>query len=382
MSDRRIRILQVSTSLAGGAGLYAYQLTRHLDPARFNVTLAFGPGYPLDAVVEREQLPHLKLHWTRHLDPLAVLRGAWDLAAILRRGSYDIVHAHCSLAGAVGRVLARWRAVPHIVFSIHAFASRGYQPRWRQRLYVGMERFLDTYTDVYFASTQAMKNLAVAKLITVPERVHVVAPGIDVRPAPDAAARSRARDALGLAEGEFAIATAGRLEAQKGVIYLLRAFARLGSEAPAARLLVFGDGPLSDELRAEAAWLGIAKSARFFGWRTDLDRLLPGCDVFCLPSLWESFGYVLLDAMVAGVPIVATDVEGIPEVTGNGECALLVPPADEGALAAALIALLKDGAQRAALAEAGRQRLEREYTLTRMIGRFEDLYGELAAAVP
>lgn len=382
MNGRRIRVLQVITSLAGGAGFYAYQLTRHLDPSRFDVKLVFGPGYPLDEVVEREHLPHTKLAWTRRLDPLATLRGTYQLAQILRRQRFDIVHTHCSLAGAVGRVLARWFKVPYVLFSVHAFASHDYQPAWRKRLFLMVERSLDRYTDRYLAATHVVKQQVVAKRISTADRVSVVPLGIEVSVLSSGVERLRARARLGLAHDALAVATAGRFEQQKGLIYLLRAFLRVHAALPGARLVIFGDGPLYPRLRAEADCLGLGRTVVFAGWRTDLDVLLRGCDIFCLPSLWESFGYVLLEAMAARLPIVATRVEGIPEVTGEGQCALLVPPADEGALAAALIALLKDGAQRAALAEAGRQRLEREYTLARMIGRIEDLYQELASAVP
>lgn len=382
MKKRRIRILQVITSLAGGAGLHAYQLARHLDPARFDVKIVFGAGYPLDEVVEREHLPHAKLAWTRRLNPLATLRGACELAQILRKERFDIVHTHCSLAGAVGRVLARHVNAPRVLFTVQAFASRDYQPSWRKRLLLMIERWLDRYTDYYLVSTNFTKQQIVDKRIGTADRVRIVPFGIDVPAVPSSATRRRARASLGLADHELAVAMAGRLEQQKGVIYLLRAFVRVRAAVPVARLVIFGDGPLLSELRAESSRLGLDGTVTFAGWRTDVEALLPGFDVFCLPSLWESFGYVLLEAMAANVPIVATRVEGIPEVTGAGECALLVPPADEDALAAALIALLADGAQRAVFAAAGRARVEHEYTLTRMIGRFENLYAELAAASP
>lgn len=382
MKGRRIRVLQVITSLAGGAGLYAYQLTRHLDPGRFDVKLVFGPGYPLDAVVEQERLPHAKLAWTRRLNPLAILRGTYELAQILRMQRFDIVHTHCSLAGAVGRVLARRFKVPYVLFSVHAFASRDYQPAWRKRLFLMIERRLDRYTDRYLATTNVVKQQIVAKRISTADRVSVVPLGIDIPLLPSGAQRLRARASLGLEDNALMVATAGRLERQKGLIYLLRAFADVHAALPAARLVIFGDGRLYPALRTESSRLGLDHVVVFAGWRTDLDVLLSGCDVFCLPSLWETFGYVLLEAMAARLPIVATRVDGIPEVTGDGQCALLVPPANEGALAAALIALLKDGAQRAMLAELGRQRLEREYTLARMIGRVEGIYQELAAMAP
>ena len=132
MTARRIRILLVTTSMAGGAGLYAYQLARDLDRTRFDLRLAFGPGYPLDRAVAGENLPHHILGWSRNLNPIRTVAGTVDLVQLLRREPVDILHAQCSLAGAIGRPLGRLFRVPHVVFTCHAFASRDYQPAWRQ----------------------------------------------------------------------------------------------------------------------------------------------------------------------------------------------------------------------------------------------------------
>jgi glycosyltransferase involved in cell wall biosynthesis len=377
----RIRVLQVITSLAGGAGLNVYQLARHLDPDRFDVKTVFGTGYPLDAVVEREALPHVKLPWKRYRVGLrSTFAGTLELSRILRRERFDIVHTHCSLAGAVGRVLARLFRVPHVLYTVHVFASREYQPAWRKRVLLMIERGLDRCTDLYLVTTQVVKREIVDKRISSAERVSVVPLGIDIAAAPTSEQRVCARALLGLAQDALVVATAGRLEEQKGNVYLLRSFAKVLEEFSPARLVIFGDGPLDAELRAEAGRLGVGHAVLFAGWRTDLDQLLCAADIFCLASLWETFGYVLLEAMAARLPIVASRVEGIPEVTNGEECALLVPPADVGALAAALNGLLRDAPRRAAMAERGRRRLEREYALPRMIARMEDIYLELAGA--
>ena len=121
MSDR-LRILHVITSLAGGAGAYVYDLAKHTDPARFDVQLAFGPGYPLDNAVRRSGIQHHELSWKRSLDPIATLRGARDVSRLIRNCQPDILHVHCSLAGVVGRVLGRWHKVPNILFTVHVLA--------------------------------------------------------------------------------------------------------------------------------------------------------------------------------------------------------------------------------------------------------------------
>lgn len=376
----RVRVLQVITSLAGGAGQYACDLARHLDARHFQVDLAYGPGYPLDEAVCAEQLPHVLLGWGRRAWPGAVLRGARDLARLMREQRYDVVHAHCSIAGAVGRVLARRQRGTRVVFTMHAFASRDFQPAWRKRVLLGVERALDRCTDHYVATTERVKRQIVDKRIAASERISVVPLGIPLPPLPVLEQRLRARRLLGVREDEVLIGTAGRLETQKGVAYLVRAFAQLHAALPATRLAIFGDGPLRPALAAEVRRLGLERAVLFAGWRDDMAAIMCALDVFCLASLWETFGYVLLEAMAAGVPVVATDVDGIPEVTDGGRCAALVPPADAQALAAALSGLIADAGRRAGLAAAGRARVEREFALPRMIAGMEALYETLTAA--
>jgi glycosyltransferase involved in cell wall biosynthesis len=375
-----IRVLQVITSLAGGAGLHAYQLARDLDRTRFDARLVFGAGYPLDARVSREQLPHDVVSWRRSPNPLAAAAGAAELAAVLRRHRPQIVHAHCSLAGVVARLLARCARVPIVLFTVHAFASRDHQPAWRRRLLLAAERAMDRWTDHYCVTTQTYGQQVVARGIAERRKISVIPLGIDVPAPPSPGSRASARERLGLAPGELAIGAAGRFEPQKGMLYVIRALPRVRAASPSARLLLFGDGPLRAQLEREARMLGCASAVRFLGWRDDLASLLPGLDAFCVPSLWESFSYAVLEALAARVPVVASRADALPEVLGHGRRGVLVPPADPEALAQALIALLGDDARRRELAGRGRRHVERELDVETMVQRHAQLYAALVAA--
>ncbi len=382
MSGGRIRVLQVITSLAGGAGLHAYQLAGHLDPARFDVHLAYGSGYPLDACVEEEGLSHTILGWRRSPNPVASARGLADVSRLVRATRPQIMHMHCSIAGIMGRWVAAREGVPHIIFSVHALTSRDHQPSWRKRLFLQIERGMDRYTDRYCVFTQNLKDQLVQRRIARPEKIQVVPHGIEIGDPPSPEVRRRARESLGLSEGDLAVATAGRLEPQKGLTYLVRAFQGVQARVPEARLLVFGDGPLRGSLEAEVRARGLGERVRFLGWRDNMRALLAGVDLFCLASLWETFGYVLLEAMSAEVPIVATDVDGIPEVVGDSTVGLLVPPADPDALGAAIGSLLAEPVRRRNMGQAGRKRAETLFRLARMIERYETLYTDLHVGEP
>ena len=378
MTAGRVRVLQLITSLAGGAGWHVYQLARHLDPSRFEVSVAFGPGYPLDERFKEEGLPHHILHWTRGLNPVSTLHGAWDVHRLLKRERFDVVHVHCSLAGALGRVAATTCRVPNVLFSVHAFASRDYQPRMTQRLFLAVERAMDRHTDKYCVFTDVIGRQVVAKGISSPGKIVVIPHGMDIPPAPSEADRHAARARLGLGDDELAVGTSGRLEKQKGIVYQIRAFRTVADRNPRARLLILGDGPLRHSLEDESRKLGLQKVVRFLGWRDDLPEILSGLDVFCLSSLWETFGYSTLEAMAMALPIVATNVDSTPEVIGGESCGLLVKPESPEALAEAIVSILEDPGRRKSMAEGARRRAETEFTLRRMISRYEELYESLA----
>jgi glycosyltransferase involved in cell wall biosynthesis len=375
----RIRVLQVITTLAGGAGEHALALAEGLTPARFDARLVFGRGYPLDQRVAERQLPHDTVSWTRGLAPLATARGAAELAALVRRHRPHIVHAHCSLAGVLARLVARSAGV-RTLFTVHAFASREHQPGWRRRLFLSVERAMDAFTDHYCVATRTYGERVVELGIGTADKISVIPLGIALPAAPSPAQRSAARRRLGLAPEQRAIAAAGRLELQKGLVYLLRALPRVRAALPAARLLIFGDGPLRGELEREARASGHGDAISFLGWREDWAELLPGVDAFCVPSLWESFCYAALQALAAAVPVVATRCDALPEVLRQGRCAVLVPPADARSLADALIALLPDETWRRELGSAGRRHAEEHFDVQRMLRSHEQLYLRLARA--
>jgi glycosyltransferase involved in cell wall biosynthesis len=168
-----------------------------------------------------------------------------------------------------------------------------------------------------------------------------------------------------------------RLIEQKGVTYALQAFARVADRFPAARLIIAGDGVLRGQLEAEADSLGIGGRVHWLGWRPDSAAVLASLDVLLMPSLWEGFGLVMLEAMAAHLPIIGSRVSAIPEVVVDGETGLLVPPADVSALAAALSRLLEDEPLRRAMGERGAERLAAHFSTAAMIDATIGLYQAL-----
>jgi len=155
---------------------------------------------------------------------------------------------------------------------------------------------------------------------------------------------------------------------------------KIVQQFPSTRLLLVGEGPLRGDLQRLTKALDLERHVIFTGLRTDVPRLLQAVDVFVLPSLWEGFGLVLLEAMVAGRPIVASSVGAIPEIVLDAETGLLVPPRQPDSLAGAILALLENPAWAARMGAAGRKRVEAKFSLDTIVAQWDALYEDLLAS--
>jgi glycosyltransferase involved in cell wall biosynthesis len=205
-----------------------------------------------------------------------------------------------------------------------------------------------------------------------------VANGIRARgPGPG---RRAAREALGLDQEQPVVMTIGRLNVMKGHVHLLDAVPGLLERFPDVAVVVAGRGHLQEQLQAQADALGVSGAVRLLGQRSDARMLLDAADVFVLPSRHEGMPLVLLEAMDAGLPVVATRVIGSAEVVAEGETGLLVRPRDPAALGQALATLLADPALRERFGLAGRQRFVAGFTAERMTRDTVAVYERVLAA--
>lgn len=381
MSGDRVRVLHVITRLdRGGSADNTLLTAARLDPARFASSIAVGPtreagGTAWDEARERGvqfvEVPHL----VRPVSPLADLRAARELVAAMRAGQYDIVHTHTSKAGIIGRLAAGRVRVPAVVHTPHGHVFTGYHGRLRTRLYIMAERWASRRTDRLIALTGREVQDHLALGIGSPEQFRVIHSGVDFTPFDvDSTGGAPVREELGIPAGALVIGTLGRLTAVKGQADLLAAFAAL--DLPQARLLLVGDGEERPNLEAQARLLGLEGRVVFAGWRQDVHRVLRAMDLFALPSLNEGMGKALVEAMYAGLPVVATAVGGIPELVAPGHTGVLVRPRAPAELAAALASLAVDREARERLGREARLRAT-GYSVTGMMSAIEKVYDEL-----
>jgi len=329
------------------------------------------PGNPVSEVVDRAAalgVPVERIPIRRHLDPGLGRR----LVARLRDVRPDLVHTHLIHADLYGIPAARRAGVRAVI------SSRHNDDRFRRWPPVrALSRWLWRQTDAGIAISEAIRRFAIAVEGVPPAKIHTVHYGLDpasVRAAPGARARLRA--ALDLPPDTPLIGSVCRLIAQKGLDDALSGFARAAGDFPAAHYVIAGEGPLRAALEAQAARLGLAGRTHFLGWRSDAAEVLAALDVLLAPSRWEGFGLVFLEAMALGVPVISTQVSAIPEVVADGKTGWLVPPGDPPAIAGALRTALGDPAERARRAEAGRQRLDAQFTVEAMVDRTLAVYQE------
>lgn len=182
----------------------------------------------------------------------------------------------------------------------------------------------------------------------------------------------------GRTPSEVLLSTVGRLDEQKGQDVLIEAMARL-KNAHQVRCVIMGEGPARARLEALIRQLNVRDVIRLWGERDDASAWLAACDIFVLPSLWEGLPNALLEAMALGLPAVASNVDGVPEIVTRGRDGLLVEPKDPAALAGAIAQLVVDAPMRSALGQAARARIQERFSLPAMIANYEGAYRRVLA---
>lgn len=353
MTSAQPTILHVETGmhLYGGALQVCY-LLRGLAAAGWRSVLVCSEGSVIAqaAAAFVTQVHAVPMHGDLDLKFIGRLR------RIIHTEAPDLIHLHSRRgADVLGGIAARLEKIPAVL------SRRVDNPEAQWAVWIKYRLF-----DKVITISQGIREVLLAEGVP-PERVTCVHSAVDTeryRPGGD---RAWLDQALGLAPGDKAIGVVAQLIPRKGHRYLLGAVPRILEACSDARFLLFGKGPLEEELRTQIAAAGLQERVRLMGFRDDLDRVLPCLDLVVHPAEMEGLGVSLLQAAAAGVPLIGTAVGGIPEVVRHEESGLLIPPADEAALADAVIALLHNPERARALGRAGRALVEREFSASSMV---------------
>jgi glycosyltransferase involved in cell wall biosynthesis len=365
-----LKVLQLIPTLdRAGAEKQMVLLATGLPRDRFAVEVAtLTRSGPLEAELRAAGVPVTHFRKRHKADPLVLAR----LSRFLGAGRFDVVQTWIFAANTYGRLAARRARVPVVLTSEMAADV------WKSRWQLALDRKLARGTDAVVGNSQAVVDfyraagIPDAKLVRIDSGIPLASP-----PAIDPAAT---RAALGVAPDAKVLLFAGRLAPQKAVDDLIAALDLLQHVRPGVVTWIAGDGPERPRLEGLARAFDLGGRVRFLGHREDVPALLAAADALVLPSRFEGLPNVVLEAMAAGKPVVATAAPGTAELVVDGETGRLVPVGVPRELARALRAVVDDPALAARLGAGGRRRVEAHYDAAAMIAAYADLYDRLARA--
>jgi glycosyltransferase involved in cell wall biosynthesis len=391
-----IRVIHIITRLdMGGSAQEALFTASNVDLQRYKTTLIKGSTW--ESVMTSAELQvinqQLSIASRRGIEiinlPSLVRRiSPWNdfktfviIWSLIRRYKPHIVHTHTSKAGVLGRLAAWLARVPVIIHKPHGHVFYGHFGPLLSRSFLLVEKLLGRITHHVVALTPIEARDYVTLGVLRADRISVIHSGVDLnRFKQSATETNQKRNELGIPPDSLVVGYVGWLIPIKGVTYLISAMARVVEQHPKSILVLVGKGDEKGEeeikLKEQVENLGFANNVRFLGWRSDVDEIMGCFDIFVLPSLNEGMGRVLVEAMSAGLPIVASSVGGIPDLVTHGENGLLIPPANAGALERAISDLLSDEARRKHMGETGK-RMCRPYSIEAMVEKIDDLYSRL-----
>ena len=378
-----MKIVHVITRLILGGAQENTLLTveglhhRHRDDVTLITGPAEGPEGDLFDRAERgglnvELMPEL----VRAIRPSTDLEAYRLLRQAFRRLRPDVVHTHSSKAGILGRAAAWDEKVPLVVHTIHGLPFGPSEKPWRNRLYVGLERWAARRCHAIVSVCDAMTEQALAAGVGRPEQYETIYSGMEVGPFLEPPrSRDEVRRELGLPDEAVAFATVARLFERKGHEDLLSIAPSVLESNPRVRFVWIGSGILRDRLEAEAERLGVRDAITFTGIVPPgrIPELLNACDAVLHPSYREGLARVLPQGLIVGRPAISYDVDGAREVV-TPETGILVPFLDRKALAEAVLDLAGDDERRRALGREGRRRFSDQFRHEVMVDRIRSLY--------
>ena len=355
MRGRMMRVLHINTERTwrGGEQQTLY-LARGLKQRGHETQIACQPGSPLSARAREEGIEVAEIPMRAECDPVAIRA----LARLIASQQYDIVHMHTSHAhtlGCLASLLARRGArivTRRVDFSIIKSPVSKLKYTW------GITK--------YIAISEAIKRVLVNDGIN-PDRIAVVHSGIDISRFGKTLDNARVRNELHIDSNQPVIGNIAHMADHKGQKYLIQAVPEVLKEFPTAKFMIVGGGELRPDLEHYVEQLGIKSSVIFTGFRGDIPELLKAFDIFVMPSHMEGLCTSIMDAMAAGVPVVASNVGGIPEIVQNELNGLLVPAKNPSALAAAIIRLIKNPEQGIKFATVARKTVETNFSVDAMV---------------
>lgn len=375
--------LFITSKSLGGSGKYISSLAKGIK-SHTNCEILYYPSkVSQDAEIEKEfSFSH---HFSKIpcFNPIKLLKNILQVRKILNNGNYVAVHTHTSLGGFIGRIGAFLSSHPiKIIHTIHAYGADEFTPVPQKWVYWVIERGLDLITDCYISPSQYMIEYGSKNHIITRSKANVIynslplkTPGVE-----RITQRKTVRETMGLLEDETLFLFCGRLEKQKGVDVLFDAIAKMDDRI-SFKVALCGEGDLRNELNEQANRLGIQHRLHWLGWQSEVSQFYAAADIYIMPSRWESFGLVFLEAMNYEMPILSTKTQAIPEVVENQVCGLLSDNEDSSQLANNMAILLNDKKLAIEMGMKGKNRLNSMFTFNTFIQSHMVIYEKMGIKI-
>ncbi|MEN6370857.1 MAG: glycosyltransferase family 4 protein [Armatimonadota bacterium] len=368
-----MKILQIDgTPAFGGQARYVYDLAVGMRKRGHEVAVSCNHEKLYRSLTAAE-IPIIRAEYHRYPDVPAII----NLAKAIKQNGFDVVHTNGVRAGITGRIAAKFAGCKKIVHTVHSMPTdliHRYSAVRKPIEYVckWSDRQLADWTDTIIAVSSDLRRMTIDE--GVPDyRVTTIHSGVDLTKYEKPVGKSHARNRLMVPTGCRIVGTVARFTKQKNLGDLVRAAAILHKQLDDIVFVLVGDGEELPEVKRLAQDLGIAHKVIFTGFRSDIPEILPAFDVFAMSSLCEGHPLAMLEAMAAGLPVVAPDVAGIRETMIDGFTGCIVPVRDPAAIASSVFNIFK-GKRAEAMGKAGMERVTALFGLDRMIEQVEKVY--------
>ena len=370
--NKRIRVLHVAEA-AGGVERYLQTLFKYSDKEQVENILVCSQNYDykkMKSLADRV----IVLKMAHQINPSSDIKVEKALRRIIKQLKPDIVYAHSSKAGALARI-ADWGLKNKVIYNPHGWAFNMQQSTKKKEMYKWVEKISAHFCDKIVCISDAEKESALREKICKPSKLQVIYNGIDLEEIKNTISKKRAE--LNIPEDAFVVGMVGRLSKQKAPDVFVKAAKLIKDKIPNAYFLMVGDGELRDQVEEMIHKFNLDSSFLITGWVDNPTAYMKVMNVGCLLSRWEGFGLVLPEYMACGVPIVATDVDAIPNIIKNGKNGILVDKDDYILTSNVIIKLFNDEQFRYDLIKLEKAVVKQKYSVKRVIKENIIMYNRL-----
>ncbi len=387
MKKKNKLALVITRMIPGGAAYVVRDIISRLS-GRFDITLYCGKEDIGSDLVES-----LKSHaeiviiesLLRRISPFRDLKVLLRLFKEFRRKRFDIVHTHTSKAGVLGRIAAHLAGIPRIIHSTHGsiYEENAQIPgvkekSLKQRIMLTCDKFAGRFSDFVIVLSEKERESSIRLALAPPDKILAIPNGIDLKRFDRTKeGRAEARNKRGIADGVYFILTVGRISEEKGQAELAQAFKSSIAKIPDKKIFcgIVGDGPKRKSIEQSCEDMIGQNLLKFYGFSKDVREYLYAADAFVLPSKYEGFGIALLEALACGLPVIASDAGGIPELVGDDFDGSIYSSGDMESLSSMIAGIARANSKASWFFSEKNRKRAGDFDLDAIMKRYEDIYG-------